>query len=104
MVELKHEDVGLAAIDTWMIKREGDHFVMVLVPTPIDLFDQARLLAFMIQVVVAPVRLRETSTAPSLARRLATPHRRELIKGFGLAASGTSPHFDTSRRSSTSVE
>jgi len=39
MVELKHHDVSFAAIDTRMVKKVGDHFVLVLIPTPFDLLD-----------------------------------------------------------------
>jgi len=85
VVKLKHDDVGLAAVDAWVSSQVFDHPTLVIRALCGRIAEKPRLLRLAIlPVVLAPIR-GEALTTPRLQLRLTAPHRWERVKRLQLA-------------------
>jgi hypothetical protein len=78
MIELEHDEVRLAAIDTWVAAQVAHDLFANLLTACVHLSDKARLLALAVLRVVRGVGFREARPAPRLSPGLPAPHRWEL--------------------------
>src|SRR5438874_9141305 len=86
MIELEHDDVGLAAVHARVGREIFDDAATILSSSGSYVPQQTRLLAVSVfSVVLASVRP-EAVAAPRLELRLAAPHRRKRLKRLQLAA------------------
>jgi len=86
VVELKHNDVSLPAIDARMLAEIVDDLLAHLAAPRVDLAYQPRLFAFVVLPIIPRVRLRETLATPGLELRLAPSHGGKRFERLRLAA------------------
>jgi len=86
VIELKNDDVRLAAVDAWMLSKVLNDLLVHFRASLSDLPQKSRLLTLMVLPIVPRVSLSEAVATPRLKLRLPAPHRGELIYGLELAA------------------
>jgi hypothetical protein len=86
VIELKYDDVGLAAVNAGMSTKVVDHSTLVVSPPRRGIAKEPGFLGFTIlPVVLAPVR-RKALSAPRLQLRLTAPHWRKCFERLHFAA------------------
>jgi hypothetical protein len=86
VVELEHHDVGLAAVNAWVLTEILDDVFLDFGASLRDLPYEPRLITFVILPIVPSVRLGETVATPRLQLGLAASHRRKRLERLHLAA------------------
>jgi len=86
VIELKYDDVGLAAVNAGMSAKVVDHPTLVVTPTGGGVPQEPCFLRLaVLPVVLAPVR-RKALSAPCLQLRLTAPHWRKRFERLHLTA------------------
>jgi hypothetical protein len=86
VVELKHNDVSLPAIDARMLAEVVHDLLAHLAAPLVDLPSQPGLFTLLVRLVIPRVRFRETLATPRLELRLAPSHGRKRFERLRLAA------------------
>ena len=86
VVELKHNDVSLPAIDARMLAEVVHDLLAYLAATLVDLAYQPGLFTLPVLPIIPRVRFREAVPTPRLELGLASPHRRKRSERLHFAA------------------
>jgi hypothetical protein len=85
MVELKHNDVAFAAVDTWMLPQILNDLLTHLAASLVHLAYQPSLFPLVVLPIVPRVGLSKAVPTPRLQLRLATPDRWKRVERLHLA-------------------